>query len=166
MLAIVRAIERFHIYLYGVNFTVVTDCNALVYAVNKANLNPRIARWTLALQNYTFKLEHRPGKRMAHVDALSRQVNYLETFPIERELEFRQLQDAKLKEIANELEYNDSEKFELIQGLVYRKGADRPRFVVPDAMLNNIIRIHHDQMAHCGLEKTNQGFKKRIGFLP
>lgn len=25
----------------------VTDCNALVYAVNKANLNPRIARWTL-----------------------------------------------------------------------------------------------------------------------
>jgi len=43
MLAIVRAIERFHIYLYSVNFTIVTDCNALVYAVNKANLNPRIA---------------------------------------------------------------------------------------------------------------------------
>jgi len=50
MLVIVRAIERFHIYLYGLQFTVVTDCNALVYAVNKANLNPRIARWTLALQ--------------------------------------------------------------------------------------------------------------------
>ena len=26
MLAIVRDIERFHVYLYGLNFTVVTDC--------------------------------------------------------------------------------------------------------------------------------------------
>jgi len=29
MLAIVKAIERFHIYLYGIEFTVVTDCNKL-----------------------------------------------------------------------------------------------------------------------------------------
>jgi len=44
MLAIVRATERFHSYLFGLHFTIVTDYNALVYAVNKANLNPRIAR--------------------------------------------------------------------------------------------------------------------------
>lgn len=31
MLAIVCAIERFHVYLYRLQFTVVTDCNALVY---------------------------------------------------------------------------------------------------------------------------------------
>lgn len=62
MLTIVRAVERFHLYLYGLDFTIVTDCNALVYAINKANLNPRIARWTLALQNYHFKVTHRPGK--------------------------------------------------------------------------------------------------------
>lgn len=43
MLAIVRAVERFHLYLYGLKFVIVTDC-ALVYAVNKANLNPKIAR--------------------------------------------------------------------------------------------------------------------------
>jgi len=30
MLAIVRAVQRFHLYLYGLNFTIVTDCNALV----------------------------------------------------------------------------------------------------------------------------------------
>lgn len=71
MLAVVRAVERFHLYLYGLSFTVVTDCGALV---NKANLNPRIARWTLVLQNYQFKLVHRPSERMRHVDALSRRL--------------------------------------------------------------------------------------------
>lgn len=69
MLAMVRAVERFHLYLYGINFTIVTDCNALVFALNKANLNPR---WTLALQNYTFKVTHRPGTRMSHVESRRR----------------------------------------------------------------------------------------------
>lgn len=44
MLAVVKSVERFHIYLYGLQFSVVTNCHALVYAVNKAHLNPRIAR--------------------------------------------------------------------------------------------------------------------------
>lgn len=65
MLAIVKTIERFHIYLYGLHFSVVTDCHALVHAVNKANINPRIARWILKLQNYRFDIIHRNGKKMA-----------------------------------------------------------------------------------------------------
>lgn len=86
MFAIVRSIERFHIYLYELNFTVITDCNALVFAVNKANLNSKIARWTLALQNYTFNMKHRTDERMTHVDALSRAVNYIDALPLENEL--------------------------------------------------------------------------------
>lgn len=42
MLAIVRSIERFHVYLYGLNFTIITDCHSLIYAFNKVNLNQRI----------------------------------------------------------------------------------------------------------------------------
>lgn len=56
MLAIVKFIERFYIYLYGLEFTItdfiITDCHALVFAINKGNINPRIARWILKLQNY------------------------------------------------------------------------------------------------------------------
>lgn len=89
MLAVVRAVERFHLYLYGIKFTIVTDCIAIVYAVKKANLNPRIARWTLAMQNYNFDITHRPGSRMAHVDALSRSAGYVNELSLERELEFR-----------------------------------------------------------------------------
>lgn len=157
MLAIVKSIERFHIYLYGLEFTIITDCNALVYAMNKANLNPRIARWALHLQNYRFKVEHRAGNKMTHVDALSRMVGYIDTLPLERELEYRQLQDSKIKTIAENLEFQDDNKFQLIEGLVFTKDSDRPRFVVPDAMINNIIRIHHDETGHCGNEKTFQG---------
>lgn len=157
MLAIVRAIECFHIYLYGVSFTIITDCNALVHAVNKANLNPRVARWILTLQNYRFKVSHRAGVKMAHVDALSRLVAFVNRLPLERELEYRQLQDDRISQIAGELEFEDNVKFRLIDGLVYRKGEDRDRFVIPDQMIHSIIRIYHDEMAHCGVQKTFEG---------
>lgn len=97
------------------------------------------------LQNYTFKVTHRSGKRMAHVDALSRLVMVVESLSLERELEFRQLQDMRLKEIAHNLEYNDNDKFELIEGLVYKKGSDRTRFVVPETMINAIIRTYQSK---------------------
>jgi len=167
MFAIVRSIERFHIYLYGLKFTVITDCNALVYAINKANLNPRIARWTLTLQNYNFTVVHRAGKKMAHVNALSRQVYLIEFLPVERELEFRQLQDERIKKIANELEFKESSNFsgfQLVDGLVYRKDTDRARFVVPESMVDNLIRRHHDELAHCGVEKTYQGLRETYWF--
>lgn len=89
MLAVVRSIERFHIYLYGIDFTVVTDYHALVFALSKANLNPRIARWTLRLQNYTFNIMHRTDKQMMHVDALSRIVCLVDTIPIDKVLELK-----------------------------------------------------------------------------
>lgn len=155
MLAMVKAIERFHVYLYGIEFKVITDCNALVHSVNKANLNPRIARWILKLQNYRFSIVHRAGHRMSH--ALSRHAGYIDSLPLERELEFKQLSDDKLRIIAQNLEFRDDDKFQLIDGLVYRKFEDKPRFVIPDTMIRNIISVYHDNMAHCGPEKTYQG---------
>lgn len=107
MLAVVCAVERFHLYLYGIKFTIITDCNAIVYAVKKANLNPRIARWTLVLQNYTFDITHRSGTCMSHVDALNRSVAYVNEFSLEREIEYRQLSDPKITEISKELEMRD-----------------------------------------------------------
>lgn len=43
MSAMVNAVERFHLYLYGISFTIITDCNALVYAINKANLTQELS---------------------------------------------------------------------------------------------------------------------------
>jgi len=41
------------------------------------SINPLIARWSLELENYNYKIEHRPGESMPHVDALSRQTELL-----------------------------------------------------------------------------------------
>ena len=74
---------------------------------HKANLNPRIARWVLRLQNYKFKLSHRVGEKMAHVGSLSQIVSLVGLMPIERELEIHQLQDMRLEVIAKKLEVKD-----------------------------------------------------------
>jgi len=156
MLAIVRAVQRFHLYLYGLDFTIVTDCNSLVYAITKANLNPRIARWTLALQNYHFKVVHRSGNKMKHVDALSRAVAYVHEMTLERQLEFKQITDPRLKQIAEELEFKDNDKFCLVNGLVYKKCGEDLKFAVPESMISNLLRVHHDDAGHIGKEKTYQ----------
>lgn len=63
---------------------------------------------------------------MTHVDALSRIVYLVTSLPLERELEFRQLKDSIIKDIALDLKspnnVKSAEKFEIIDGLVFRKG--------------------------------------------
>lgn len=101
---------------------------------------------------------------MAHVDALSRIIAYIKAMPIEKELQYRQLQDQKLKTLAEDLTRNESNNYELFDGLVYRKSTLTPRFVVPEQMVYNIIRCYHDDMAHCGFEKTVQGISAHYWF--
>lgn len=73
-LAIVEAIKRFRVYLTGIHFKVVTDCSAVRLTFGKKDLLPRVARWWLLIQDFDFEIEHRPGSKMTHVDALSRNI--------------------------------------------------------------------------------------------
>jgi len=45
--------------------------------LSKKSINPRIARWSLELESCNYKIEHRPGESMPHIDALSRQTKLL-----------------------------------------------------------------------------------------
>lgn len=60
-----------------------------------------------------------------------------DSLPLEKELEFRQLNDLIIESIASELEENDHKKFELLNGLIFRKGLDKPRFYVAESMIND-----------------------------
>lgn len=71
-LAVVEALDRFRIYLLGKPFRLVTDCSAIAKMRLNKEINSKIAKWWMRLQEYDFTLIHREGSRMAHVDALSR----------------------------------------------------------------------------------------------
>ncbi|KAG5327796.1 POL3 protein, partial [Pseudoatta argentina] len=72
VLAVIRALNKFRVYLLGIPFKIVTDCNAFVFTMSKKDLCVRVARWALLLQEFDCTIEYRSGKAMRHVDALSR----------------------------------------------------------------------------------------------
>ena len=55
--------EHFHLYLYGNEFTLITDHKPLevIYGSKSAKVSARIERWVLRLQPYTFKVVYKPG---------------------------------------------------------------------------------------------------------
>ena len=71
-LGLVWGCERFHMYLYGVEFTLLTDHKPLevIYSTNSRN-SARIERWVLRLQPYRLKVQYVPGKQNI-ADPLSR----------------------------------------------------------------------------------------------
>src|SRR3978361_1159279 len=62
LLAIVKAVDHFHKYLYGREFLVRTDHAALKWLLEMKNPEGQIARWMEKLQQYHFKVKHRPGR--------------------------------------------------------------------------------------------------------
>ncbi len=77
LLAIVYGTQRFHTFLYGRSFQVITDHKPLVSIVEKSltAAPPRLQRMLLQLQGYKFSLEYKPGKENQLADALSRLPN-------------------------------------------------------------------------------------------
>lgn len=65
-------VEKFQDYLYGANFTVVTDSNPLTYILTSAKLDATSHRWLAALSTFSFKLQYRAGRQNLDADALSR----------------------------------------------------------------------------------------------
>lgn len=72
ILGAVWALERFRTYLLGNKFTLYTDNRALTYLNKCRLLSPRITRWALTLQEFTFDIRYIPGKENCVADALSR----------------------------------------------------------------------------------------------
>lgn len=64
--------EKFHDYLYGNSFTVITDNNPLTYLLTTAKLDAASYRWLAALSTFTFDIKYRAGKQNMDADGLSR----------------------------------------------------------------------------------------------
>ena len=72
LLAVIKAVRRFHPYLYGRPFTVCTDHAALRWLLNFSCSEGQLARWLQELQLYDFKVEHRQGLKHTNAYTLSR----------------------------------------------------------------------------------------------
>jgi hypothetical protein len=75
--AVMFGLKKFHMYLWGNHFKIVTDNKALMLLFKEDKEIPpissaRVQRWAIALQAYSYKMEHRPGPLIANADAMSR----------------------------------------------------------------------------------------------
>ena len=72
LLAVVTFLQHFRQYLLSQPFTIRTDHGALIWLQEFRNPEGQLVRWLEKLQEYQFTIVHRPGKKHANADALSR----------------------------------------------------------------------------------------------
>ena len=76
-LALVFGVKKFHQYIYGRHFSLVTDHKLLESLFNGKKAIPtmaaaRIQHWALTLAAYDYSIDYKPGPEHANADALSR----------------------------------------------------------------------------------------------
>ena len=76
-LSLVFGVTKFHQYLYGMKFVLITDHRPLIGLFNEQRPIPpqasgRLQRWALTLAGYAYIIRHRSGNAHGNCDALSR----------------------------------------------------------------------------------------------
>ena len=76
-LALIFGVKKFHKYLFGRCFTLVTDHKPLLSILNAKAAIPSVAaarmqRWSIFLSAYSYNIEHKGTKMHANADSLSR----------------------------------------------------------------------------------------------
>lgn len=181
-LAVISSLNKFRVYLLGIKFKIVTDCNALRTTLTKRDLVPRIARWWLQFLEYDCDIEYRAGDKMAHVDALSRSPiiddqdcsHLLDILIVGTDdwLATYQQSDDDIKRIAEIL--NDPKtkdvteifkNYKLVNGRVYRVLDDSSiRWMVPRGARWQLLKANHDDIGHFGYDKTLARIKTNYWF--
>ena len=72
LLAVVRAVKHFRMYLWGRPFLLRTDHASLRWLINFKDPEGMLARWISVLDVYDFDIQHRAGNKHANADGLTR----------------------------------------------------------------------------------------------
>ncbi|KAG7310665.1 hypothetical protein JYU34_003468 [Plutella xylostella] len=178
-LAVVSSLQKFRVYLIGVPFTIVTDCNSLRATFQKRDMLPRVARWWEQMQEYNFCIEYRPGKSMAHVDALSRNpilgsppISY-DVLTVNDSNWLVTVQDAddevqRIIGILNNSELTDvvdiKTNYKVKNGKLFRITPQGDRWVVPKGVRWQVVKQNHDDIGHFALDKTLEKISSNYWF--
>lgn len=170
-LAVVKALKHFRHFLFGRQFTVVTDCKAFKASRTKKELTPRVHRWWSFFQNFEFDIKYRKGEEMSHVDFLSRNPSINMIMKDSSWIIVEQNRDITLKNIrdsiTNKEEYD--KKYTLKNNILFIKiqdckGKSYSRIVIPDALVRNLIYEYHHSLLHAGWERTLQKNREQYWF--
>lgn len=165
-LAVIYAIKRFHVYLHGIPFKIITDCLSFKQTLQKKDSNSQVMRWSLFLENYDYEIIQRDGTRMRHVDALSRapgicaisECSFFET------LASFQGSDQNVRLIKSSIKVdNDNDFYTIRDNLLYRKDKDKILLYVPDILEQSVIRQSHE-IGHFGSNKTIELIRRTFWF--
>ena len=83
LLAVIDSIEHWKVYLTGSKFILRTDHAAILWLQNFRDPVGQNARWQARLAAFDFEIRHRPGRKHANADTLSRvcETNYVLHIP-------------------------------------------------------------------------------------
>ena len=186
-LSIVWACERFHVYLYGIKFKVLSDHKPLEVIYSKAHKpSARIKRWVLRLQPYNFTVKYLPGSKNI-ADTLSRLVHgkagskpnvadhYIrfvaenaapKAIPIQ-EIEKLSAVDKELSAIREVIqtgklhqlprEYRHVSGELTVLGKLVLRGS---RIVIPQVPRERVLHLAHE--GHQGVVKTKQRLRSKV----
>ena len=187
-LGIVWACERFHVYLYGIDFELWTDHQPLTFIYAKRSRpSARIERWVLRLQPYSFVVNYVPGHQNV-ADALSRltrvtestsrnvaeeQVCFVAKTAIPRamtaeEIDAESAVDEELQEIRNCINTENWDnpncvRFKPVRHELCILGnmvLRGNRIVIPQKLRNRVIELGHE--GHPGIVQTKQRLRTKV----
>jgi len=179
LMAIVWSVIRLRHLLIGIQFIIVTDCQAIVHLNTKKTVYPQVARWANLLSEYSYEIRHRPGIKMAHVDTLFRapmntstdtegELEELEVMITMTAEETMQRSDGNIcskfkiltkpTEERSLYEQREVKDYVIRQGIVYKKvkikEEERQLWIAPNAMRKSIVVQCHDMAGHFALDRT------------
>ncbi|TQE09534.1 hypothetical protein C1H46_004882 [Malus baccata] len=131
MMAIVFTVQKWHPYLLGHPFTILTDHQTLKYFLNQRITTPTQQKWLLKLLGYNYTLEYWPSSLNTIADALSRQQECpaliglsLPIFDSISEIQAEYAQDSKASALLHAFHNNQQSRayFSFHMDLLYYRG--------------------------------------------
>lgn len=168
VLAIIKALRKFRVYLLGIPFRIITDCKAFVQTMSKKDACLRVAHWALQLEEFEYTVEHRAGTSMRHADALSRNpiecLNIQETpSAIIAQVRRAQEDDPDLQKHMLAAKNGKSQDFIITDGVLCKENRGNPLVVIPGTMQQEMVIRSHER-GHFGWQKTERLMKQEYWF--
>ena len=188
--AMVWALEQFRCYLYGQKFELITDHRPLVWLRTMKNLNSKLTRWIIKLDEFDFKVIYKQRRLNNNADALSRIelpiTSAIQIFEFESELTETEIREEqhhnvilrKFRQVLygeNITTNKNSKLFTFISkieqffidsnDIIYKQSHDETvQIVLPPSLHNKVLQVIHEQpcSGHLGIEKTEERFLSKF----